>query len=119
MNATIVGGLIGGILVFMSSLLVPIISKRMNKASDAAENAERSATSAEKLSISALNIVERLEKDCRRCEVRLGAAKGALESLIQVNQRIIPLLPAEHAVTAELVEGLRAARRTLWDWNLT
>lgn len=115
MNATIIGGLVGALLVFMSSLLVPIVTKKLNKATDAAENAEKSANSAEKLSTSALKIVERLEKDCQRCDARLIVTKGALESLIQVNQLIIPLLPADHEFTEDLVATLDAAKRALWD----
>lgn len=115
MNGTIVGALIGGVLVFLSSLLVPIITKRMNKATDAAHNAELTATSAEKISGSALKIVERLEKDCQRCDERLGFTKGALESLIHVNQLIIPLLPADHAIVDDLTQTLQAAQRALWD----
>jgi hypothetical protein len=64
-NATILGALGTGVLVFLSSLLVPVISKRLNKATDAAHNAETTASSAEKISGSALKIVERLEKGLR------------------------------------------------------
>lgn len=115
MNAGIVGGLITGVLLFLSSLLVPVISKRLNKATDAASNAERSATTAEKLSGSALKIVERLETDCKRCDERLAMTKGALESLIHVSQEIVPLLPADHDRAQEWMETLQAAQRTLWD----
>lgn len=115
MNGTVIGALIGGVLVFVSSLLVPIITKRMNKASDAAHNAEMSATSAERISGSALKIVERLEKDCQRCDERLGSTKGALESLIHVNEMILPLIPADHEIAEDLQATLDAARRALWD----
>jgi hypothetical protein len=107
-NATILGALGTGVLVFLSSLLVPVISKRLNKATDAAHNAETTASSAEKISGSALKIVERLEKDCARCDERLTLTKGALESLIQ-------LLPADNEYTDDLAATLEAAQRTLWD----
>jgi hypothetical protein len=114
-NATILGALGTGVLVFLSSLLVPVISKRLNKATDAAHNAETTASSAEKISGSALKIVERLEKDCARCDERLTLTKGALESLIQVNRNIIHLLPADNEYTDDLAATLEAAQRTLWD----
>lgn len=115
MNAGILGALGTGVLVFLSSLLVPVISKRLNKATDAAHNAEASASSAEKISGSALKIVERLEKDCQRCDERLGTTKGALESLIHVSETVIPLLPVDHDVADDLTATLEAARRALWD----
>lgn len=115
MNGTIIGGLGAAVLVFISSLLVPVISSRLNKATVAAANAEKSASSAEKLSGSALKIVERVEKDCARCEERLTAAKGALEALIEVNERILPLLPGDAGETTDLAATLASTRRVLWD----
>lgn len=115
MNGTVIGALIGGVLVFLSSLLVPVITKRMNKATDAAHNAETAASSAERISGSALKIVERLEKDCQRCDERLATTKGALEALIHVSELICPLVPADEDKAADLKYTLEAARRALWD----
>lgn len=115
MNGTIIGGLLAAVLVFLSSLLVPVISSRLNKATDAAANAERSASSAEKLSGSALKIVERVEKECETCKRHLDAARSMLVSLIEVDERILPLLPTEHELTDALAATLMLARRSLWD----
>lgn len=113
MNASILGGLIAAVLVFVSSLLVPVISKRLNKATDAAANAERSASSAEKLSGSALALVERVEKECNRCNDRLSVTRGALESLIEVTERVLSN-PLDDEAIADLVATLASARRSLW-----
>jgi gas vesicle protein len=114
-NASIIGSLIAAVLVFAATLLVPIISKRLNKADAASANAERAATSAEKISGSAMKIVERLEKDCARCDERLSTTKTALESLLDINEQIVPLLPVDHKLVEKLITTLHNARRALWD----
>jgi predicted S18 family serine protease len=75
-NATIIGTLIGGVLLFLSSILVPVIAKRLNKATDAATNAE-------KLSTSAVKIVEKLESRLDETENELGQTKSRCDQCLE------------------------------------
>lgn len=101
MNATVIGGLIGGVLVFLSSIFVPIITKRMNKATDAAVSAEKISAGAEKNAAMALRISEGLEQKLEKTEERCA---NCLTELDEVKRRIQRRDRTIDSVQAALVE---------------
>lgn len=128
MNSTVVGTLIGGLLLFLSSLLVPVISKRLNKATDAASSAEKLGTTAVNLVTKLESRLEKTEGECTACQLKLAGlevqvVKERLERQKERDQerveraamydamaRVIPLLQADAEQTAALQVAMRTAR---------
>jgi hypothetical protein len=115
-NATIIGGLVGGILVFLSSILVPVVTKRLNKATDAAASAEKLGNTAVNLATVLEKRVFQAEQQCEDCLGELDKMKHralkrdrSLDAVHAALLEIVPLLDAD----AQATEMLRAAIRTL------
>jgi hypothetical protein len=108
--------LIGGVLVFLSSILVPIITKRLNKATDAAASAEKLGNTAVNLATVLEKRVFQAEQQCEDCLGELDKMKHralkrdrSLDAVHAALLEIVPLLDAD----AQATEMLRAAIRTL------
>lgn len=120
MNATVVGTLAGGVLLFLSSILVPVISKRLNKATDAAVSAKTLSESAVALASGFKERIEDTEERCNSCLKELSAMKKRAEkrdrSLDAVHDallEIVPLLDADAESTMKLravIQTVRQAR---------
>lgn len=97
-NATVIGSLITAVLVFMGSLIVPFVTKRLNKVSEAVEMSDRLSANAEKNSDIALRIAETVDKKlakteerldttqrrCDKCLDELGQVRAALRTIVRV-----------------------------------
>lgn len=122
----IIGLLTGGGLLFISSLLVPFLTKKLNKGIDAAQSAEKYAGAAGGFAEAAAQAAARLvgtEKEleevktsCSRCLHELAELKRrdelrdhALDAVHVALLEIVPLLDAD----AEGTRILRAAIRTV------
>jgi hypothetical protein len=120
---TVIGALITGVLLFASAILVPIITKRANKAEDASESAKRSAETAKLYTDSALALVggvrQELADTKQKCDDCLGALQEmqdravkrdrSLDAVHSALLEIVPLLDAD----AESTRMLRSAIRTV------
>lgn len=143
MNGTVVGTLLGGLLLFLSSLLVPVISKRVNKATDAADSAQKLSASAVALASGFQERIEATEDRCNECLAELKIAIGRADAaerradaaerradsaerradrndrtnsaLIDAWTEAIPLLDADNEATKFLRATVRAARQARYE----
>lgn len=128
-DATVVGTIVGGVLLFASSILVPFITKRANKADSAAEAARRSAETAESFTTTAKELVDGVKaqltdtrRKCDRCLNELHAIKRkeqrrdrSLDAVHAALLEIVPLLPANSQETSMLRAAIRAVARTRYN----
>lgn len=89
MNATIIGTLAGGVLLFLSSILVPVISKRLNKRIDDATSAEKFTVIAEKLTTRLDSRLEKTETQLQDTEVKLSKTETKCNQCLQDLERAI------------------------------
>jgi predicted metal-binding protein len=119
----VVGTLIGGVLLFISSIFVPIISKKLNKATDAASSAEKISVGAEKNAGMALRIAEDLERKVVTAETRCNECLGELglmrrradkrdRALDAIHTALLEIVPLLHA-NPDATKMLRATIRTV------
>lgn len=78
MNGTVIGTLLGGLLLFISSILVPVITKKLNKRIDDATSAEKFTDIAAKLTS---NMDVRLEKAEAKLETTQTRCDECLKEL--------------------------------------
>jgi pyruvate formate-lyase activating enzyme-like uncharacterized protein len=85
-NGTVIGALATGVLLFISSLLVPVVSKKLNKATDAADSASKISAAAAGSADMALKIAQQFEKQlgetrkqCTDCAKKLAALEKKLQ----------------------------------------
>lgn len=106
--SAVVGTLVGGVLLFISSIFVPIISKKLNKATDAASSAEKISAGAEKNAGMALRIAETLEEKVESAETRCRECLGELDDMKRRADKRDKALDAIHAALVEIVPLLAA-----------
>lgn len=109
-NATIVGSLITALLVFLGSIIVPFVTKRLNKVSDAVEVADRLSANAEKNSDIALRIAETVDKKLAKTEERLETTeKRCFKCIDDLNQVRAALRTIVRVLDSDDPTGIEAA----------
>lgn len=128
-SGTVIGALITGILLLAGSLLVPIVTRRANKATDASESAKKSAETAKLYTDSAIALVGGVEKQlsdtqkqCRDCLSELGEMKRravkrdrSLDAVHAALLEIVPLLTVGGAETEMLRAAIRAVAQARYE----
>jgi hypothetical protein len=121
-NGTVIGTLAGGVLLFLSSILVPVISKRLNRATDAATSAETLSKTAVSLTTEMKDRMVSAEKKCDECLGALGEMRRRAErrdrSLDAVHAallEIVPLLPADSTETAMLRAAIHTVQQARYE----
>lgn len=115
MNGTVIGTLAGGFLLFLSSILVPVISKRLNKATDAATSAKMLSESAVALASGFQERIEDTEERCNNCLAELKKMKQraerrdrSLDAVHSALSAIVPLLDVDAESSRMLREAILA-----------
>jgi uncharacterized protein YlxW (UPF0749 family) len=132
-NGTVIGALATGVLLFISSLLVPVIAKRLNKATDAADSASKIAAAAGQSSTMALTIAQEFKQQldstrqqCTECTVKLTALEKQIreerkqdrierDAMYTAMAEVVPLLHADAAQLTGLRAAMATARRVRFD----
>lgn len=119
---TIVLLLSGGGFVFLAALVAPIVSKRLNKATDAATSAKTLSETAVALTTEMKDRMVTAEKKCDKCigelaktNRRLDKAWESNDALIDAVTELLPLVPAGSEQTKAARAAIRAARRVRYD----
>lgn len=111
LSATVIGSLVGGGLLFLSSIIVPIVTKKLNKATDAAASAEKISTGAEKNAAMALRISEGLEKKAAGLEEKLTTTEKQCNNCLERLSRRDRTLDAVHAALTEVLPLMNSEDR--------
>jgi hypothetical protein len=135
-NAAIWGTLGSGALMFLAAVLVPIVTRKANKASDASASAKASAETAESFTNTARELVDGVNKQladnkkelaanrktCDACLSELEAMKlraarrdRALDAVHKALVEIERLLPASGEATDMLRAAIRSVARTRYE----
>lgn len=133
MNGTVIGALATGVLLLIGTLCAPMITKKMNKATDAADSAAKIAAAAGTNSEWALKIAQGFEKQlddtkkqCTACTEKLSAMETQLheerrqdrierDAMYTAMAEVVPLLHADAAQLTGLRAAMATARRVRFD----